>query len=147
MAIVFFDGASRGNPGHASSAVILQYKNRTATYAQYIGTNKTNNVAEYTAFIMALELAITHGIKHIKVYGDSQLVIYQLSGKYKVKNPVLNRLFNESQRLMNKLDTVSLQFIPRKQNKLADRAANDVLDNVLHFKTGWPKGVEGKPEK
>lgn len=146
MAIAFFDGASRGNPGHASSAAVLKYNNHTTTYAQYIGDNETNNVAEYTAFIMALELAITHGIKHITIFGDSQLVIRQLTGKYKVRNYTLKQLHHESQQLMTRhFDTVALRFIPRKQNNLADRAANDVMDNVLRFRKESPGGVDVKP--
>lgn len=133
MAVVYFDGASRGNPGHASAAAILKHGDNTTTYAQYIGDNETNNVAEYTAFIMALELAITHGIKHITVFGDSQLVIRQLTGRYRVKNPTLIQLHRKSRRFMHHFKTITLQHIPRQQNELADRAANDVMDNVLRF--------------
>ena len=123
-----FDGASRGNPGPAGiGAVIFHNGQEIWASCQYIGT-KTNNQSEYSALILGLQEALTRDIKCIHVYGDSQLVINQINGIYKVKNPGLQELYQEVQRLKAEFETIVFTHIYREFNKRADHLSNVALD-------------------
>jgi ribonuclease HI len=123
-----FDGASRGNPGPAGiGAVIFHNGKEIWASCQYIGT-KTNNQSEYSALILGLQEALTRDIKCIHVYGDSQLVINQINGIYKVKNPGLQELYQEVQRLKAEFETIVFTHIYREFNKRADHLSNVALD-------------------
>ena len=123
-----FDGASRGNPGPAGiGAVIFHNGQEIWATCQYIGT-KTNNQSEYSALILGLKEALSRDIKCLHVYGDSQLVINQINGIYKVKNIGLQELYQEVQGLKTKFETIAFTHIYREFNKRADHLSNMALD-------------------
>jgi ribonuclease HI len=99
----------------------------------YIGIN-TNNVAEYTALIEALGFALSKGISAIEVRSDSQLLVKQLSGEYKVRTPHIAELHERCRDLLRKFSWYQIRHVPRSQNKLADRLANEALDQQKKMK-------------
>ena len=127
--IIYTDGGSRGNPGPAAIAAVIGNK----TYAEYIG-EATNNEAEYKAIIFALKKAKQLlGKKKIKnteviVNSDSELVVNQLNGKFKILHPELGPFFIAIWNLKFDFPRLEFKYIPREQNKLADRLVNEVLD-------------------
>ena len=129
--LIYTDGASRGNPGPAAiGAVIFDETGRQVhTVSRRIG-RATNNEAEYQAAIAALEAALALGARRVELRMDSELVVRQLSGRYKVRNPGLIPLHNRIRYLRKLFDSVSIVHVPRAQNREADRLANEALDNV-----------------
>ncbi len=133
--IIYTDGASRGNPGPSSIGVaICDKKEKTLkNYAEQI-ENTTNNVAEYRAVIFALKkIKALYGKKRIKdsqieIRCDSQLLISQLNGKYKILEPKIQKLFIDIWNLKIDLGEVIFSLVPREKNQIADRLANEVLD-------------------
>lgn len=125
-----FDGASRGNPGNAGAGAYLTDDAGNVIWetARFLGT-KTNNEAEYNALILLLKAAREKGAARLKIYGDSKLVVSQVSKQWKIKLPHLRKLAEEAWRLMEGMD-VSLEWIPREQNKRADQLSNEALDNL-----------------
>lgn len=130
--IVYSDGAARGNPGPAGiGAVVRTPSGRlVAQVGEGIGV-ATNNVAEYRAAITGLALAREHGAKEVLLRADSKLLIEQLSGRFRVKNPTLVRLHEEARALLRAFSRVSLEHVPREENKQADRLANQGVDEWL----------------
>lgn len=127
--IAYSDGASRGNPGRAACAVVLLDDNHEELLRRSKGLGTaTNNVAEYEGVVLALDLARTLGASDVEVRLDSELVVKQLNGLYKVKHPALKPLFEKTRRMMAEFDRVIVSHVPRDQNKLADDLANDELD-------------------
>ena len=130
-AILYIDGASRGNPGEAGIGILLVDKqHEIARVAKYIG-KVTNNVAEYTALLEGIMLALAHGIKGIHVISDSELLVNQMSGKYKVKEPHLKELYLQGKQLIKQFTTVTFQHVPREENQEADKLANQGIDEIL----------------
>jgi ribonuclease HI len=129
---VFSDGAARGNPGPAGAgAVILDKDGRVVErLGKFLG-RQTNNVAEYEGLLLGLRRALELGAREIDVRADSQLLIRQLEGSYRVKNAGLAPLFNEAQRLLRQFDKVSLQHVPREENALADEMSNRAIDERM----------------
>lgn len=127
--IIWVDGAARGNPGPAAiGAVIKDEQGATlARISQRIGKT-TNNQAEYQALIAALEKAVQLGARRVSVYSDSELVVRQITGRYRVKKAELKPLFQEVTQLQSRLEGFSISHIPRCQNTEADRLANEALD-------------------
>ncbi len=129
-AIIFTDGASRGNPGRAGAGFVIYSvegeKLREGSY--YLG-NKTNNQAEYEALIRALETAVDMGIRKIEIRSDSQLLIRQLQGSYRVKSPNIIPLYEKVKSLLENFSDVRLKHIPRELNKEADALANRGIDS------------------
>ncbi len=130
--VIYTDGASRGNPGLASiGAVVYAEKDgdlvEVATVSESIGVD-TNNVAEYKAVIEGLRAVAAFEPDRVTLRADSQLLIRQLKGEYRVKAPNLKPLFLEAKRLSESLGRVVLEHVPREQNKVADALANDALD-------------------
>jgi ribonuclease HI/probable phosphoglycerate mutase len=123
--VIMIDGAARGNPGPASAAAILNHPD--VKRGVYIG-EATNNVAEYKALILVLELAAEMGLEEIEIQSDSELLVKQMTGVYRVKNPGLQDLFIKAQRAAARLSAVSYRHIPREENVEADRIANMALD-------------------
>jgi probable phosphoglycerate mutase len=125
------DGASRGNPGPASYGVVLRRPDGTPLEAlgKYIGRH-TNNVAEYYALIAALDYAAAKGIKRLRVYSDSQLIVNQMKGLYKVKHADLRPLLERARKQAAGLEAFTIQYVPREENRDADAAANAALDNT-----------------
>ncbi|UCH85817.1 MAG: ribonuclease HI family protein [Candidatus Latescibacterota bacterium] len=125
----FTDGASRGNPGDAACAVILfdDTNEELLRRSKRIGV-ATNNVAEYEGVLLALELAEMLGAKELIIKLDSELVVKQLNKQYKVKHPTLKPLFERARIMIGGFRRVDVTHIPRGENKLADKLANDELD-------------------
>jgi len=126
---VFIDGASRGNPGPASAGVVFQ-----GTDGQLLKTlsirigNATNNVAEYSALIFALQEATLMRAKEVHVFTDSELLAKQFNGEYKIKEDTIRVLYSLAGHLRKSFKCLSVTHIPRERNKLADREANRALD-------------------
>lgn len=125
---VFCDGGSRGNPGYAASGVVFTTKNDKiiATFSRYLGV-ATNNQAEYDAVVLALEELVNYSFNKIEFYLDSELVVKQLKGEYKVKNANLLPIYQNISARLQRLNH-TLSHIRREYNKLADQAVNDCLD-------------------
>ncbi|MCB0272135.1 MAG: ribonuclease HI family protein [Bdellovibrionales bacterium] len=125
---LFVDGASRGNPGPASVGASLCLDDQEVdSVSETIGI-ATNNVAEYKALIMGLTCAIQNNVSEIQVFADSELMVRQVMGQYKVKNENLKSLFIEIKNLMSKFRSFSIAHVPREQNARADELANLALD-------------------
>jgi len=126
---VFIDGASRGNPGEASFGVHVTAADgrELAGLYGYLG-HASNNVAEYEALLHALRWALARGVRRLQVFSDSELVVKQMSGAYRVKHPDMVPRHREAQALLRRFERVSLGHVPRAQNQDADRLANRALD-------------------
>ena len=126
---LYVDGASRGNPGPAGIGVVVEDATGRiiAEIGEFIGRG-TNNVAEYRALIRALEEAAAFGARHIVVRSDSELLVRQLRGEYKVKSPDLSPLHLEAHRLLKAFPKATVERIPRGENAAADALANRALD-------------------
>lgn len=132
--IIFTDGASRGNPGESSYGFSISDSDGNLVYQQgkYLGIN-TNNFAEYSAVLAAYKYLVAEFSfdlpEEITFYMDSKLVKEQLSGRYKIKAPNLIPLIQEIKSLESNFDKISYNHIPRAQNSVPDRLANEALDN------------------
>ena len=126
--LVYSDGASRGNPGPAAiGAVIFDPEGREVyRLARRLGT-ATNNEAEYRAAIAALEAALALGARRVDLRMDSELVVRQMSGRYRVRNPRLARLHARMLALRQRFEEVVVRHVPRTENQLADALANQAL--------------------
>ena len=125
---VHIDGGSRGNPGPASYAFVLRRPGQsTIEECDRLGT-ATNNVAEYTALIRALELAVELGIPKLAVYSDSELMVKQMKGEYRVKSADLQDLYQEACGLRKRFEKLTLTHVRREFNSDADRLCNLALD-------------------
>ena len=126
--IINTDGLSKGNPGTAAiGATIKDERGKMlATISQRIGIT-TNNVAEYKALIAALRMAIKLKATQVEIRADSELMIRQLKGRYKVKSEGLKPLYIEATQLLAKFEGVTLKYIPRELNTAADKLANDAV--------------------
>ncbi|MFY9665276.1 MAG: ribonuclease HI family protein [Candidatus Cybelea sp.] len=131
-ATLFADGGSRGNPGPAASAAVLLDPSGELVeeVGAYLGI-ATNNVAEWTALVLGLEAAAKRGILRLSVRLDSELVVKQLRGEYRVKHAGLQPLYNRARQLMRRFSEVDVKHVPRKQNALADRLVNRLLDQEV----------------
>ncbi|MEK6917348.1 MAG: ribonuclease HI family protein [Nanoarchaeota archaeon] len=124
------DGGARGNPGPGAIGVIVRDDDKILIkYAGRIGDNVTNNIAEYEALIKALELASKLG-KEVTCFLDSELVVNQLLGKYKVKNPALLQLFLKVQKMQDKFDKINYAYVSRwnKYQLVVDEILNEEFD-------------------
>ena len=128
-AIIYADGASRGNPGPASiGAVVYDDSGRELhTVSRRIGRT-TNNEAEYRAAIAALEAALALGVRDVELRMDSELVVRQLDSRYKVRNPSLRRLFGRVKDLQVRFASFQVNHVRREANRRADQLANQALD-------------------
>ena len=128
-ATLFTDGGSRGNPGPAAYGYVLEADDGTvlAAHGEAIGV-ATNNVAEYRALVAGLARAEEVGVDELEVVSDSELLVKQMRGEYKVKNAALRELWEEAQRSARRLGKVSYAAVRREHNELADRLVNEALD-------------------
>lgn len=127
-ATMHIDGGSRGNPGAAAYAVVLVPEGGAVLEeSQTIGT-ATNNVAEYTGLIRGLELAAEQGTRQLTIFSDSELLVKQMNGEYRVKNPDLQDLYQQASQLRRRFDSVTLVHVRREQNKRADFLCNEAMD-------------------
>lgn len=126
---IFTDGGSRGNPGHSAAAFVICKQDDTVVEksGQYIGM-ATNNQAEYYGFIRGLERARDLGIDKIQLFSDSQLVVNQMTGLYKVKNQELAPLHQQAKALADSFEEISFTYVPRELNKISDGEVNRILD-------------------
>jgi ribonuclease HI len=127
--ILHIDGASRGNPGPAGIGVVIADVSGTvlAEVSEYIG-EVTNNVAEYKALLKGLQEAARIGAKDVSIYSDSELLVKQMNGQYRVRHPGLLPLYNQARNVIPLFDHISFTHIPREQNSRADELANQALD-------------------
>ncbi len=130
--LLMVDGAARGNPGEAGAGAAIIDENGAAVkeISCYLGRT-TNNVAEYEALIIGLEALLSLGKKHIQVQNDSQLLVRQLNGQYRVKDEKLKKLFDRATILLSQFSTYHILHVPRELNKRADRLANRAIDKAL----------------
>lgn len=128
-AVLWTDGAARGNPGPAGGGAILKSLSGEvlATESLYLG-HTTNNIAEYRALLLGLERALSCGIQHIEVRADSELLIKQLRGEYRVRNEGLKPLYEAAKRLLARFQSAKLTHVRREHNVEADRLANRGID-------------------
>ena len=125
---VYIDGAARGNPGQAGIGILIRKGSRNILeLGEYIGET-TNNVAEYQALIRGLEEVLLLSEKSAHFYSDSELLVRQINGQYRVKKEHLKSLCRHAQTLIKKLDKFSISHIPREKNKETDRLANLGID-------------------
>jgi len=127
---IFTDGASRGNPGKSGIGVVIKDKNnKTLKEIKKYFPKLTNNQAEYKALILSLDYLTSNNInKPSRFFTDSQLLANQINGNWKVKHPDIALLFKEAKALINRLDSFEISYIPREENKEADRLANAAID-------------------
>jgi ribonuclease HI len=125
------DGGARGNPGPAAFAYVLEADDGTvlAAHGETMGV-ATNNVAEYSALIAGLEKALELGLRDVDVVSDSELMVKQMRGEYRVKNEALRRLSVRAGRLARELESVTYTAVRREHNELADRLVNEALDSA-----------------
>jgi ribonuclease HI len=128
---LFTDGGARGNPGPAAAAYVLEADDGTvlAAHGEAIGI-ATNNVAEYRALVLGLAKARDIGVEELEVVSDSELLVKQMRGEYKVKNAALLELSQEAARLAGELGGVRYTAVRREHNDLADRLVNEALDGA-----------------
>ena len=126
---IYIDGASRGNPGEAGFGVHVTSPTgaELASLFGYLGT-ATNNVAEYRALIHALRYALDRGAQHVRVFSDSELVVRQVTGRYRVRHPNMVPLHREASQLLREFESASVSHVRREANRTADGLANRALD-------------------
>ncbi len=127
--VAYVDGGARGNPGPSGFGVMVQdEKGRpVAELSEYLG-KQTNNYAEYSGLLAALKYAVQHGHKSLKVFSDSELMVKQIKGQYKVNNPALKELHGKARQLIGALDSFTITHVLRGKNQDADRLANEAMD-------------------
>ncbi len=130
--IVNTDGGARGNPGPAGAGVVFRDEQNKiiGEYKKYLGA-QTNNFAEYQALILALTEAQKLGAEILKINMDSELIVRQMQGRYKIKEPTLKILAQEVFKLMQKFKNVEFHHVFRESNKEADKLVNEAIDNAL----------------
>jgi ribonuclease HI len=138
------DGGSRGNPGPASYGVVIRDPKGEiiARLKKFIG-KATNNVAEYFGLIAALDYADTHGIRALRILSDSELMVKQMRGQYKVKSEDLKPLFERARKMSQSLESFRIDHIYREQNSEADALANQAMDETS--RSGAPVTAAEKP--
>src|SRR3984885_3229680 len=130
--VAYCDGGSRGNPGPAGFGVYIQDSTGKvlAELSQYLG-KQTNNFAEYSALLAALEFAIAQGHRSLRVVSDSELMVKQMKGQYRVNSPELRPLYEEAKRRVSQLEHFQIQHVLREKNRHADRLANLAMDRGM----------------
>jgi ribonuclease HI len=130
--IAHIDGGARGNPGPAGYGVVIsdQAGRKVAALNEYLG-HQTNNYAEYSGLLAALDYALKHGHKALKVVADSELLVKQIRGEYKVKSPSLLELYQRARKMIGQLEWFSIQHVLRGGNQEADRLANLAMDKGM----------------
>ena len=128
--LIYTDGASKGNPGVASAGLVVYDKGEQNLYEEaFLLGIKTNNFAEYSAVLRALQLSVENKVNNLLLKSDSELLVKQLSGLYKVKSPNIRELYQECKKWESKIPKVTFQHIFREYNKKADELANLILDS------------------
>ncbi len=130
MIKIFTDGGSRGNPGNAACAFVVLEDEKVVYFDSAYLNQVTNNFAEYAGLIMALKYLVKAGINEVSAYLDSELVVKQLNGEYKVKDENIKKHYDQIVELKKSFKSVSFNHVRREENKLADKLVNIVLDAV-----------------
>jgi ribonuclease HI len=151
MIRAYIDGGARGNPGPAGFGVRIEDAEGMLLDELHGGLGiATNNVAEYNALLAALTWAVEHGHRQVQIRADSELLVKQMRGEYRVKHPGLQPLVARARLLVVRLDDVSFQHVRREQNKEADRLSNLGMDEaeaaLEREKAGAPPEGKGQPE-
>src|ERR1700744_5867845 len=130
--VAYCDGGSRGNPGPAGFGVYIQDSagKVLAELSEFVG-KRTNNFAEYSALLASLEFAIGNGHRSLRVVSDSELMVKQIKGQYRVNSPELRPLYEEAKRRITQLQRFQIQHVLRDKNKHADRLANVAMDRGM----------------
>jgi ribonuclease HI len=130
--VAHIDGGARGNPGPAGYGVVIEDHagRRIEDFYRFLGT-QTNNYAEYSALIAALEYALRNHFRALKILSDSELLVKQIKGEYKVRSAPLQELYARARALIRELDAFAIQHIPREQNREADHLANVAMDKAM----------------
>lgn len=133
--VACIDGGARGNPGPAGYGVVIEDEvgRPVAELSEYLG-RQTNNYAEYSGLLAALSYAIKHGFKALKVISDSELMVKQINGEYKVSSPTLKDLHAQAMKLIDQMDCFEIKHVLREKNKEADRLANLAMDRGTFHK-------------
>ena len=129
--VAYIDGGARGNPGPAGFGAVLrdEHGRPVAELSEYLG-RQTNNYAEYSGLLAALAYALEHGFKAVKIISDSELMVRQLNGIYKVRDPRLRELYDRAQQMIRRLDWFRAVHVLREKNRDADRLANQAMDKA-----------------
>lgn len=137
----FCDGGARGNPGPSGFGVYIEDEkgHKLAELSEYLGI-RTNNFAEYSGLLAALEFALRYDHPRLRVVSDSELMVKQIKGEYKVKSPDLRPLYEEAKRRIGGLDFFQIQHVLRNKNREADRLANEAMDRGMAKKHVVPAG-------
>lgn len=135
--VAYTDGGSRGNPGPSGYGVVIQDHSGAlvAELSEFLGM-RTNNVAEYSGMLSALDYALTHGHSRLRIISDSELMVKQMRGQYRVQSPELKPLYEEAKRRSRQLEAFQIEHVLRGKNKRADELANLAMD----------RGMRRKPE-
>ena len=130
--VAYCDGGSRGNPGPAGFGVYIQDSagRVLAELSEFLGAH-TNNFAEYSALLAALQFAITNGHRSLRVISDSELMVKQMKGQHRVNSPELRPLYDEAKRRVSQVDHFQIQHVLREKNRHADRLANLAMDRGM----------------
>jgi ribonuclease HI len=146
--IAHSDGGARGNPGPAGYGVVIKDETgrQVAALSEYLG-HQTNNFAEYQGLIAALEYTLKHGPKALKLISDSELLVRQIKGIYKVKNPTLQDLHARAKELIRQLDWFSIGHALREHNQEADRLANEAMDRGMGRTAREPVAQASTPQE
>jgi len=129
-AIANIDGGSRGNPGPAGYGVRIQHGDGEVVELKRSLGIATNNVAEYNGLLAALQWAVSHGVGTLHVRSDSELLVKQMNGQYRVKHPGLQPLYEDARRLTRQIGRVTFEHVRRELNREADRLANEAMDEA-----------------
>ena len=129
-AIANIDGGSRGNPGPAGYGVRIEQSDGSILELKEFLGSSTNNIAEYSALLAALRWAAEHEVRELRIRSDSELLVKQMRGEYRVKNPGLLPLYEEARALMQTIARVTFEHVRREFNKEADRLANEAMDEA-----------------
>jgi len=129
---LFTDGGSRGNPGHSGIGIVCLNKDneKVFKFKKYIGIN-TNNQAEYVALLQGIKTCVKKGIKNLNCFADSELMVKQLNGEYKMKNAGLKPLYRQVKEMKKSFKSITFNHVPRAKNKIADSLVNQALDEYL----------------
>lgn len=129
-AVANIDGGSRGNPGPAGYGVHIQQDDGTVIELKESIPLATNNVAEYSGLLAALRWAVTNGVSDLHLRSDSELLVKQMNGQYRVKHPGLQPLYEEARALVRRIGHVKFEHVRREFNRDADRLANEAMDEA-----------------
>lgn len=144
--VAYIDGGARGNPGPAGYGVVFEDEvgRPVAELGEFLG-RQTNNYAEYSGLLAALSYTLKHGFKALKVFSDSELLVKQIAGEYKVSSPALKDLHREAMKMIDQLECFEITHLPREKNREADRLANLAMDRGVARKARAVNGLTSKP--